>query len=56
MFKPEQPMPITPSPMAAPMPNSNLGNMVAGMQQEQANKMMQDKQMRLQRKQMRGLI
>lgn len=53
MNKPQKP--IMPSPIQTPMPNSNLGQMVSGMQQEQANKMAMEKQMRMMRRQ-RGLV
>ena len=49
-----QEKPITPSPMMTPMPNSNLGQMVSGMQQQQANQMAQDEQMRMMRRKARG--
>ena len=49
-----QEKPITPSPMMTPMPNSNLGQMVSGLQQQQANQMAQDEQMRMMRRKARG--
>jgi hypothetical protein len=48
---------LGPSPIQAPMPNSNLGQMVQGMQQQQANQMNVDFQRREARKNRnRGLI
>lgn len=44
--------PITPSPIMTPMPNNNLGQMVSGMQQEQANRLAMDQQNRQMRRQM----
>jgi hypothetical protein len=51
----DKPFQITPSPLQTPMPNSALGNMVAAYQQEQANKLAMEKQLREMRKQ-RGLV
>jgi hypothetical protein len=50
----EQPFQITPSPINPPTFNNAGGQMVAQMQQDQAQRMMQEKQNRLQRRQMRG--
>jgi hypothetical protein len=55
--QPKQQMPIVPSPMTTPMPTTNIGNMVAQMQQGQAQQMNFDKQQRMQRaQQRRGLL
>jgi hypothetical protein len=45
---------IMPSPMATPMPNNNLGQIVAGMQQDQAQRMQQEAQLRAARRGMWG--
>jgi hypothetical protein len=50
MSTPERP--ITPSPLMTPMPNSSLGQMVSGMQQDQANRMAMDQKNRQMRRQM----
>lgn len=47
-------MPITPSPITPPTFNNAAGQMVASMQQQQAERMAMEKQNRLQRRQMRG--
>lgn len=51
---PEQAPQITPSPITTPMPNNNLGSMVSGMQQQQANKIAMEKQARQARRSMYG--
>ena len=50
----EQPMPITPSPITPPTFNNAPGQMVASMQQQQAERMAMEQQRRMQRRQMRG--
>lgn len=50
----EQPMPITPSPIMPPTFNNAPGQMVASMQQQQAERMAMDQQRRMQRRQARG--
>lgn len=55
MTKGQPQAPITPSPITPPMPNTASGNMVANMQQQQAERMAMDQQRRLQRRQMRGM-